>query len=53
MARNRRGVPLSEVVLICDNAPVHSRFEEAAEEHGIELLPLGPYSPMLNPIENI
>ena len=48
-----RGVPVDQIVLICDNAPVHSRFEHAAMEHGIELLRLGPYSPMLNPIENV
>lgn len=50
---SQRGVPLKEVVVVCDNAPVHSRFEEVADEMGFTLLRLGPYSPMLNPIENI
>lgn len=50
---NQRGVPLNEVVVVCDNAPVHSRFEAVALERGFTLLRLGPYSPMLNPIENI
>lgn len=50
---HQRGVPINQIVLICDNAPVHSRFEQAALENGIELLRLGPYSPMLNPIENV
>lgn len=50
---NERGVPLDQIVVVCDNAPVHSRFETVAEELGFTLLRLGPYSPMLNPIENI
>lgn len=48
-----RGTTLTNVVLVCDNAPAHSRLESAADERGITLLRLGPYSPMLNPIENI
>lgn len=48
-----RGVPLEDVVLICDNAPAHSQLEVAALEIGMTLLRLGPYSPMLNPIENV
>lgn len=49
-----RGVDISRVVLICDNAPCHARLERAVEQvAGLELLRLSPYSPMLNPIENI
>lgn len=48
-----RGVPRRDIIIICDNAPVHSRFEVIAHELGIGILRLGPYSPMLNPIENI
>lgn len=48
-----RGVPASRVVLVCDNAPCHSRVGQVAEKRGFELLRLGPYSPMLNPIENV
>lgn len=48
-----RGVPLSNVVIICDNAPAHSRLECVAQDKGFTLLRLGPYSPMLNPIETV
>lgn len=49
-----RGIRLSNVVLVCGNAPCHSRLEQVvAEIPGVELLRLAPYSPMLNPIENI
>lgn len=48
-----RGVPVNHIVVVCDNAPVHSRLSLVAEEKGFTLLRLGPYSPMLNPIENI
>ncbi|KAG3050831.1 hypothetical protein PC121_g18170 [Phytophthora cactorum] len=45
-----------KVVIVLDNAPAHNktkeRLEEVIAEHGdLELLRLGPYSPMLNPIE--
>lgn len=54
----------SNVVIVCDNAPVHSKAEEAleaamAELYGdnppfqAEVLRLGPYSPMMNPIEMV
>lgn len=49
----KRGTPLNNVVLVCDNSPAHSSFEEVAEERGFTLLHLSPYSPMLNPIESI
>ena len=44
---------MDQEVLVCENSPVHSRFDLAAQEHGFNLLRLGPYSPMLNPIENV
>ncbi|KAE9184745.1 hypothetical protein PF005_g21556 [Phytophthora fragariae] len=45
-----------KVVIVLDNAPAHNqvelRLEEVIAEHGdLELLRLGPYSPMLDPIE--
>lgn len=50
----RRGVDVNRVVLICDNAPCHARLERAVETvPGLVLLRLSPYSPMLNPIENV
>ncbi|KAG6967985.1 hypothetical protein JG687_00003990, partial [Phytophthora cactorum] len=42
-------------VLVIDNAPCHCRAESVFEEEELldaTLLRLGPYSPMLNPIEN-
>jgi len=48
---------LSNVVIVCDNAPCHSRFLEVTQEEAFKdmcvLLKLGPYSPMLNPTENL
>lgn len=47
---------IRSVVLVCDNAPCHSGLEEVLEEPmfgGAQLLRLTPYSPMLNPIENV
>lgn len=44
------------VVLVIDNAPVHSGLEEIAMETEFQrsfILRLGPYSPMLNPIESV
>ena len=46
--------PMQNVVIVCDNAPVHSELElVAAEEEfeGVEVLRLAPYSAPLNPIE--
>ncbi|KAG2807870.1 hypothetical protein PC113_g9995 [Phytophthora cactorum] len=45
-----------KVVIVLDNAPAHNqpeeRLEKAIAEHGgLELLRLGPYPPMLSPIE--
>ncbi|KAE8879410.1 hypothetical protein PF003_g36477 [Phytophthora fragariae] len=48
--------PLSNVVVVVDNAPCHSRIEDVfdeAEFAGAECLRLGPYSPMLNGFENV
>jgi hypothetical protein len=47
---------LDNVVVVLDNAPCHNRAEEVFEEDefaGVECLRLGPYSPMLNGIENV
>ncbi|KAG2824659.1 hypothetical protein PC119_g20021 [Phytophthora cactorum] len=46
-----------KVVIVLDNAPAHNqpeeRLEKAIAEHGgLELLRLGPYPPMLSPIED-
>ncbi|RHY27731.1 hypothetical protein DYB32_006568 [Aphanomyces invadans] len=41
------------VVIVFDNAPAHSQTEERVVMHDdLVLLRLGPYSPMLNPIES-
>ncbi|RHY25771.1 hypothetical protein DYB32_008108 [Aphanomyces invadans] len=51
-----RTIPLSEVVIMLDNAPCHSHIEDAFEPSPSgtpTLLRLGPYSPMLNPIESV
>ncbi|OWZ18236.1 LOW QUALITY PROTEIN: hypothetical protein PHMEG_0007703 [Phytophthora megakarya] len=51
----KKTTPLGNVVLVADNAPCHSSIEEVFEEDAFadaEFLRLGPYSPMLNPIEN-
>ena len=40
-------------VIVCDNAPCHSKLEIACEPEHVKLLRLGPYSPALNPIEII
>lgn len=49
-----KNIDLETGVLVCDNAPCHARLEVVVREfQGLTLLRLGPYSPMLNPIENI
>lgn len=48
-----QGNQLEDLVIVCDNAPCHSHLEEAINETNATLLRLAPYSPMLNPIENI
>ena len=42
-----------EVFLIIDNAKTHLPFMRWLRKHGITLLEIPPYSPDLNPIENI
>ncbi|KAG6612557.1 Replication protein A 70 kDa DNA-binding subunit [Phytophthora cinnamomi] len=48
--------PLAEVVLVLDITPCHTSSKDVFEEEGFAaagMLKLGPYSPMLNPIENV
>lgn len=40
-------------VIVCDNAPCHSKLESVFSSSQFQLLRLGPYSPALNPIEII
>ncbi len=48
------GLTMDNMVLECDNAPCHSKLEELMEENdGFIVCKLGPYSPQLNPLENI
>lgn len=47
------GNQLSDLVVVCDNAPCHSRLERIFDNSAATLLRLSPYSPMLNPIETI
>lgn len=45
---------LQNTVIVCDNAPVHSRLESVMEDEefrGCTILRLAPYSAPLNPIE--
>ncbi|RHZ17934.1 hypothetical protein DYB37_005117 [Aphanomyces astaci] len=42
-----------KVVIVLDSAPAHSQTEQRVQPHeDLVLLRLGPYSPMLNPIES-
>ena len=44
------------VVMVVDKAPCHSNIEDVFSEEeflGCEVLRLGPYSPMFNPIEQV
>ncbi|KAG3074348.1 hypothetical protein PI124_g20601 [Phytophthora idaei] len=54
--RHIRTTPsLDEVVVVLDNAPCHTSANDVFEEEEFQdadMLKLGPYSPMLNPIEN-
>lgn len=46
--------PFHNIVVVCDNAPVHVDLERVAAEEeflGVEIVRLGPYSAPLNPIE--
>ncbi|KAH9118437.1 hypothetical protein LEN26_012100 [Aphanomyces euteiches] len=49
-------IPLDDVVVVMDNAPCHRQIEQAfqGDPRGHPtLLRLGPYTPMLNPIESV
>lgn len=48
-----RGKKLQNVVVICDNAPIHCQMVRTLEEKQIAVLRLAPYSPPLNPIEAV
>ena len=51
-----QGHDMQNVVVVCDNAPCHSKLEDVMQEEpfvGVNLLRLAPYSCMLNPIEGI
>ncbi|MPC39809.1 hypothetical protein E2C01_033358 [Portunus trituberculatus] len=46
--------PSRDIVVVCDNAPVHVDLERVVAEEefsGVEIIRLSPYSPALNPIE--
>lgn len=47
------GRRLQDLVVVIDNAPCHARMENVFLNSAATLLRLGPYSPMLNPIETI
>lgn len=47
------GNNLEDLVIVSDNAPCHSKLERVIDSTPASLLRLGPYSPMLNPIESI
>ena len=42
-----------DTLFVCDNAPCHAHLDSLAQTGGITILRLGPYSPMLNPLETI
>ena len=43
----------AHAVLVCDNAGWHQRGKQLVVPDNITLLPLPPYSPELNPMENV
>ena len=47
------GNTLEDLVVVCDNAPCHNGLTALFETSPASLLRLGPYSPMLNPVESI
>ena len=48
------GVDVNQVAFVCDNAPCHSKVQELEVDFPrLAVTRLGPYSPMLNPIENV
>lgn len=48
-----QGKRLNDLLVVVDNAPCHARLEDVFLNCPARLLRLGPYSPMLNPIETI
>ncbi|GMG15621.1 unnamed protein product [Phytophthora fragariaefolia] len=51
-----QGVSLFDVVVVCDNASIHAGVKEVValcDYFGMEWIKSSPYSPMLNPIENV
>ena len=55
-ALSRCPEPREEIVIVCDNAPVHVDLEQVTEEdefQGVSILRLAPYSAPLNPIEHV
>jgi hypothetical protein len=47
------GNRLEDLVVVTDNAPCHARLQRVFDNSPAQLLRLGPYSPMLNPVETI
>ena len=45
--------PGAQAVLVCDGAGRHQRGKKLVVPDNITLLPLPPYSPELNPMENV
>lgn len=45
--------PGAHAVLICDGAGWHQKGDRLTQPKNISLLPLPPYSPELNPMENV
>ena len=45
--------PGAQAVLVCDGAGWHQRGKKLVVPDNITLLPLPPYSPELNPMENV
>ena len=51
--REENGAPKAHAVLICDGAGWHRKGELLNIPENMTLLPLPPYSPELNPMENV
>ncbi|GMF55991.1 unnamed protein product [Phytophthora fragariaefolia] len=51
-----KGVSMFDVVVVCDNASIHTNVEEITRRAvyaGAHFINLSPHSPMLNPFENV
>ena len=47
-----KGIAHNELAVVIDNAPAHCKAEEIVEANpGVQVMRLGPYSPVLNGIE--